>query len=84
MTLRERIREMSIELLHKYINARLIPRAINVNCADCGARRPQMHYEHRDYNDALNVVPVCGRCNRLRGPGRITIIDPDTLAEVSA
>lgn len=35
-------------------------------CVDCGdvAR----HYDHRDYNKPLEVVPVCPRCNKLRGP----------------
>lgn len=83
-SMRACIQKVAMDLLHKYMNARLIPRAVNVDCVDCGARKPMMHYDHRDYGEALTVVPVCGRCNRLRGPARITVIDPDTLVEVAA
>lgn len=38
----------------------------DVPCVDCG--QPAWHYDHRDYALPLDVVPVCRRCNRLRGP----------------
>jgi hypothetical protein len=36
-------------------------------CADCG--KPATQYDHRDYSRPLHVEPVCGSCNKLRGPG---------------
>lgn len=41
-------------------------RADEFACVDCGA--PAHDYDHRDYNKPLDVVPVCRRCNLLRGP----------------
>ena len=37
-------------------------------CADCG-RYEACCYDHRDYTKPLDVIPVCGGCNKLRGPG---------------
>jgi hypothetical protein len=34
-------------------------------CVDCGA--VARVYDHRDYNRPIHVVPVCSRCNKLRG-----------------
>ena len=34
-------------------------------CTDCGG--PAIEYDHRDYNEPLQVQPVCRRCNLLRG-----------------
>lgn len=34
-------------------------------CADCGGRATE--YDHRDYNEPLNVSPVCRGCNARRG-----------------
>lgn len=32
-----------------------------------------LFYDHRDYSKPLQVEPVCGRHNKLRGPGlRVT------------
>lgn len=36
-------------------------------CVDCGDEA--IHYDHRDYLKPLDVVPVCGGCNKKRGPG---------------
>lgn len=36
-----------------------------ISCTDCGG--PALHYEHRNYNYPLHVVPVCKDCNRTRG-----------------
>lgn len=37
-----------------------------VKCSDCNARATM--YDHRDYNKPFDVDPVCGKCNRKRGP----------------
>lgn len=34
-------------------------------CVDCS--RPAEAYDHRDYNEPLNVEPVCRSCNVIRG-----------------
>ena len=43
-----------------------LPPAKALNCVDCGCQARD--YDHRDYNAPMVVVPVCRRCNRLRGP----------------
>lgn len=43
-----------------------IPPAKTLACTDCSG--PAMDYDHRDYNQPLNVEPVCRSCNRKRGP----------------
>jgi hypothetical protein len=40
----------------------------NIMCVDCG-KYPASCYDHRDYTKPLDVDPVCGSCNKLRGPG---------------
>ena len=35
-------------------------------CVDCG--KPAHDLDHRDYNNPLEVVPVCRGCNIRRGP----------------
>ena len=35
-------------------------------CTDCGGAA--IEYDHRDYNQPLNVDPVCRACNLRRGP----------------
>ena len=35
-------------------------------CVDCGA--PAQFYDHRQYARPLAVEPVCGTCNKVRGP----------------
>lgn len=42
----------------------LLP-ASRLHCSDCGAAA--CDYDHRDYNDPLNVEPVCRGCNLRRG-----------------
>ena len=42
-----------------------LPRAKDFSCVDCA--KPAVEYDHRDYNQPLKVVPVCRRCNILRG-----------------
>ena len=36
-------------------------------CVDCGETATV--YDHRDYAKPLEVEPVCGSCNKNRGPG---------------
>jgi hypothetical protein len=36
------------------------------DCRDCG--RPAWVWDHRYYSEPLVVEPVCGPCNRARGP----------------
>lgn len=36
-----------------------------VKCSDCDKQATQ--YDHRDYTNELDVVPVCRGCNHLRG-----------------
>lgn len=43
-----------------------LPPARACVCVDCG--KPATEYDHRDYSRPLDVVPVCHRCNILRGP----------------
>ena len=50
------------------IQAGRLPRASTLQCVDCG--RPAAHWDHRDYNAPLDVVPVCVTCNKLRGPAK--------------
>ena len=76
--LHKRIRTISIALVKKYINARLLPPAFGQKCLDCGTSK-QLVYDHRDYWDALKVAPVCGSCNHRRGYVPIPVLDPDTL-----
>lgn len=40
--------------------------ATECTCVDCG--RPATEYDHRDYDEPLQVDPVCRRCNVRRGP----------------
>ncbi len=42
----------------------------NVRCVDCGKKAG--HYDHRDYNQPLDVQPVCESCNCRRGPAIFT------------
>jgi hypothetical protein len=44
----------------------LLPLDGAVLCVDCGESATE--YDHRDYAKPLEVDPVCGRCNRKRGP----------------
>lgn len=54
--------------VQKAIAAGRIPPISGQSCVDCGAKA--MIYDHRDYSRPLDVVPVCVRCNALRGPAK--------------
>jgi len=44
----------------------------SIECVDCGA--VAVNYDHRDYNNPLDVVPVCRSCNHGRGRAKPVII----------
>ena len=52
-------------LVKKAIKEGVLSSLKNLICVDCFA--PAKVYEHRDYNKPLEVVPVCKRCNKIRG-----------------
>jgi len=43
-----------------------LPKADELKCTDCD--RNANCYDHRDYTKPLEVDPVCGGCNKRRGP----------------
>lgn len=52
--------------VRRAISSGALPPAKECTCVDCG--EPARHYDHRDYNKALEVQPVCVSCNLKRGP----------------
>lgn len=44
----------------------LPPLTGEIQCSDCD--QPASEYDHRDYFKALDVEPVCSKCNKRRGP----------------
>lgn len=56
------------------VHAGRIPRADSQKCVDCGGRA--YCYDHRDYTKPLEVEPVCGGCNKKRGPAHPYIASP--------
>lgn len=63
--------------LQRAIIVGTLPPAREFHCADCGTAA--QCYDHRDYSEPLNVVPVCTSCNIRRGPAK-----PVSRAIVSA
>lgn len=53
--------------VYKAVRRGDLPRVSTLKCLDCGA--PATCYDHRDYDKPLEVQPVCGRHNILRGAG---------------
>jgi hypothetical protein len=49
----------------KYAGRLPVLSQVTTACVDCGKRA--VYYEHRDYKQPLNVVPVCASCNCKRG-----------------
>ncbi len=45
-----------------------LPKINTQKCVDCG--RQAQHYDHRDYDKPLDVVPTCVSCNYKRGPAK--------------
>lgn len=59
-------KDVALASVHAEVRAGNLPHAKTQKCADCGGAACE--YEHRDYNKPLDVVPICRRCNLLRGP----------------
>ncbi len=53
-------------IVKKAIKAGELEAPAMLDCADCG--KTAYCYDHRDYNQPLDVVPVCQACNIKRGP----------------
>jgi len=49
------------------VRANRMPSASKFKCVDCGVNATC--YDHRDYQFPFMVEPVCGSCNKKRGPG---------------
>jgi|SRR5580692_9613105 hypothetical protein len=67
------LRKLSAGLAHSKVvlakRAGLLPQLDgSVKCVDCGHEASV--YDHRDYNEPLNVEPVCHRCNKHRGSAK--------------
>ncbi len=65
---RRRVQAAACNALHIARNSGAIDWATAHTCVDCGA--PASDWDHRDYDKPLDVVPVCRRCNVLRGPAK--------------
>ena len=50
------------------VRAGRLPKASEFVCFDCG--NAATCYDHRDYKKPLDIEPVCGSCNKYRGPGK--------------
>lgn len=59
--------QIAYALMNRAIAYGFLLPASEYDCVDCGEKADC--YDHRDYNKPLDVVPVCVRCNNLRGPG---------------
>ena len=62
---RRALRKWANMVLNICVNNGLLQHWRGQPCADCAA--PAYGYEHRDYFKPLDVVPICLRCNNLRG-----------------
>jgi len=54
-------------LVNMAVSLGFLPPASHLDCVDCGAQA--QCYDHRDYNQPLQVEPVCRPCNTARGIG---------------
>lgn len=55
------------QLIGQLVKSGKLQPATSFSCTDCAS--PATDYDHRDYTKPIEVVPVCHRCNILRGPG---------------
>lgn len=62
----EILQEKAGRQVAKAVRKGLLPPATSKRCVDCKVRAEV--YDHREYAKPLDVVPVCRRCNILRGP----------------
>lgn len=51
-----------------------------VRCIHCNERRA-LYYEHRDYNEPLDVTPACAACNARLGIAKHTVITNGLITE---
>lgn len=61
------IRRPAASRLANAIQYHAFPPPTRFKCVDCGQYQASF-YDHRSYWRPLDVEPVCGACNRLRGP----------------
>jgi hypothetical protein len=73
LTARELVRNRAMRAVQKAIAKGLLARPTEFTCTDCA--RPATRYDHREYRKPLQVEPVCGSCNVMRG----SAIDMDEL-----
>jgi hypothetical protein len=69
---REAVRAIAKVL--KAIKLGKLAKATDCTCVDCG--KPARQYDHRDYLNPLDVVPVCVSCNQKRGPAFDSVYRP--------
>lgn len=62
----ENMRSRAGSIVSGLVCGGVMPAARTLKCVDCG--KQAMYYDHRDYSKPLQVDPVCGSCNKLRGP----------------
>lgn len=63
---KERAKTRALKLVAKAIkDGHMLP-ATSFECWDCS--EPAIVFDHRNYDRALDVQPVCRACNRRRGP----------------
>jgi hypothetical protein len=63
----KRIRRSAVNQVANAIQYQGFPHPGGFTCVDCQSW-PAQFYDHRSYAEPLNVDPVCGSCNRARGP----------------
>lgn len=78
----KRIQHVCLDLVRKYMLSGRFPKASG-NCVDCGTK-DFLIWEHRDYNDPFNVVPVCHSCNAKRGQAKAEVLCVETLTWIAA
>ena len=58
-----------------------LPHISTQKCVDCG--KPANHYDHRDYNNPLDVEPVCHSHNILRGKAiDLVTVEPERITPI--
>jgi hypothetical protein len=59
-------KQKAMSLVSRAIKKGLLAPVSTLICVDCG--NSAQVYDHRDYNNPLDVVAVCRKCNHKRGP----------------
>ena len=65
-----KVRGKASSLINAAIKRGTIAPAKQFKCTDCDAQASR--YDHRDYDKPMEVVPVCVRCNQLRGNAKVS------------